>query len=345
MNYRSITDLNDTIARNRWKLPHDVDIMVGIPRSGLLAANLLSLTLNVPMTDIEGLVAGRLLTAGRTRRREGFSKATTEAKKIIVVDDSIFMGQAMREARGKLAGLGLNAEIIYCAVYGNSDQHPDCDVVLEAIAQPRMFQWNVMHHGMLQNCCVDIDGVLCCDPTEDENDDGPAYEKFLGSAFSLATPTKKIGWLVTSRLEKYRAHTETWLKERGIEYGQLIMLDLPTKEERLRSGAHGTYKANVYKSLADAVLFIESEHRQAVEIARLSGKPALCTESQQVIFPEGNSMIAMQQKIRTLPLRLRLAKTPATNLQAMAVLVRKVLGNEAYGRLRRLVKRSSPRRA
>lgn len=31
-------------------------------------------------------------------------------------------------------------------------------------------------------------------------DDGPAYEKFLSEALPLFGPTRKIGWLVTSRL-------------------------------------------------------------------------------------------------------------------------------------------------
>ncbi|WP_287086264.1 hypothetical protein [Mesorhizobium sp.] len=43
-------------------------------------------------------------------------------------------------------------------------------------------------------------------------DDGPAYEKFLSEALPLFGPTRKIGWLVTSRLEKYRNHTGAWLQ-------------------------------------------------------------------------------------------------------------------------------------
>ena len=38
--YRSIADMNNIIVKNLQKLPHDIDLVVGIPRSGLLPANL-----------------------------------------------------------------------------------------------------------------------------------------------------------------------------------------------------------------------------------------------------------------------------------------------------------------
>lgn len=44
--------MNDTIVRNLHRLPRDIDLVVGIPRSGLLAANLLSLAANIPMADL-----------------------------------------------------------------------------------------------------------------------------------------------------------------------------------------------------------------------------------------------------------------------------------------------------
>ncbi len=44
MNYRNIADLNHTIRQNLHRLPRNVDVVVdvvvGIPRSGLLAANI-----------------------------------------------------------------------------------------------------------------------------------------------------------------------------------------------------------------------------------------------------------------------------------------------------------------
>ena len=38
MHYRSISDMNDAIVRNLHRLPRDIDLVVGVPRSGILAA-------------------------------------------------------------------------------------------------------------------------------------------------------------------------------------------------------------------------------------------------------------------------------------------------------------------
>ena len=94
---------------------------------------------------------------------------------------------------------------------------------------PRIFEWNVMHHHLLVSSCIDIDGVLCRDPTEAENDDGAAYERFLDTVPAREVPEAPLGWLVTCRLEKYREQTEAWLNRHAIRYRELVMLDLPDK--------------------------------------------------------------------------------------------------------------------
>ncbi|RUU06821.1 phosphoribosyltransferase, partial [Mesorhizobium sp. M7A.T.Ca.TU.009.01.3.2] len=37
MHYRSISDMNDAIVRGLHRLPRDIDLVVGVPRSGVLA--------------------------------------------------------------------------------------------------------------------------------------------------------------------------------------------------------------------------------------------------------------------------------------------------------------------
>ena len=61
-------------------------------------------------------------------------------------------------------------------------------------------------------------------------------------------------------------------KKNNIRYGHLIMMNFATKEERVKSGSHGRFKAEHYKRIKNANIFIESSERQAEEIAELSGK-------------------------------------------------------------------------
>lgn len=63
---------------------------------------------------------------------------------------------------------------------------------------------------------MDIDGVLCADPTPEENDDGEKYRHFLLNTPPLFIPKVTIGTLVTSRLEKYRPETEAWLQKNHV---------------------------------------------------------------------------------------------------------------------------------
>jgi uncharacterized HAD superfamily protein/adenine/guanine phosphoribosyltransferase-like PRPP-binding protein len=283
MHYRSIADLQSAITGNLHRLPRDLDLVVGVPRSGLLAANLLSLATNIPMTDLDGFVAGRLFSSGSTKSRAAVSSASA-ARRVLVLDDSINSGAAMRDARAKVAAAGSAASIFFAAVYGLPKGHNEVDYVFEEVPQPRLFQWNVMHHVSLERSCVDMDGVICADPTGDENDDGPAYERFLRSARLLQRPSRRIGCIVTSRLERYRASTQAWLASNGVRYDRLIMLNLRSKKERQRLSAHATFKAQFYRD-SDAILFIESEYAQAARIADASGKPVLCTETQKMILP------------------------------------------------------------
>lgn len=335
MHYRSIADMNDTIVRNLHRLPNDIDLVVGIPRSGMLAANLFCLVTNIAMTDLDSFIEGRIYSSGNSSKRHSkLDKGLSDMRRVLVLDDSIRSGKAMRAARERLQAAGLSEKVIIGAVYGTSVNHDGVDFIFEVVPDPRVFQWNLMHHVILKKSCVDIDGVLCIDPTHAENDDGPAYEKFLENAFRLHVPTQKIGTLVTSRLEKYRGNTEAWLARHNINYDTLIMLDLPSKAERQRLKAHGSFKGEVYRK-SDARLFIESEPAQAETIARISGKPVFCVETQQMISPSMLSAAALQQQLRNLPTRLRQVNQTKSNVKIMA---RALLGEKKYLQLKSIFK-------
>ncbi len=285
MNYRNITDLNNIILKRLNIIPRDFDLIVGVPRSGMLPANLLSLYLNRPYTDIHSFLNGHIYKAGA--RSQFFD--ISEFKKILVVDDSIASGSAMVEVRESLKHLESKFDIKYCAVYIIPGKEKMVDYYFEIVPLPRYFQWNILNHTTLEKACFDIDGVLCADPLPEQNDDGPKYIDFILNAPPLFIPGSKIGTVVTSRLEKYRKETETWLKANNIKYNDLVMLDLPNMEARQRANNHGDHKAKAYMA-KPYVLFVESEYHQAVEINRLSKKPVLCTENFEMIFESESLM-------------------------------------------------------
>jgi orotate phosphoribosyltransferase len=285
MNYRSVADMNEDVRNLAESVPEDVDLVVGIPRSGLLAANIMCLHLNVPMTDVEGLCEGRTLQTGR--RYDDQDPATddfADVDTVLVLDDSVNSGTQMRETRNRLADHDFPFDLEYAAVYISPGGYEYVDYWAETVHLDRMFEWNLLHHPKLGQCCVDIDGVLCRDPTPEENDDGAAYREFLRTVEPKVAPSEPIGWLVTCRLEKYREETRAWLDEHDIRYDELVMMDHPDKETRMAHGNHARYKAEVYEETG-AKLFVESDPGQSTAIASTAGKPVYCYQTNEFLQP------------------------------------------------------------
>lgn len=322
MNYRSIADMNDTIVRNLHRLPRDIDLVVGIPRSGLIAANLVSLAANIPMTDLDGFVAGRVYSSGVTKRRPALDRETSRMRKVLILDDSINGGDAMRQARARMAATGTNADMIFSAVYGSFAVYEEADFIFEVVPWPRLFQWNFMHHKFLERSCIDVDGVLCIAPAGGEGEDRPAFTDDLSRMRALYLPTRKVRHLVTARPRADLPRLEDWLAAHRIAYDELIALDPDGARD---PAMRGKAKAMLYRG-CDADLFIEGDRDQAAAIARLSGKPVLCTASQRMI-PPGLLQTGLKQ-----------AGTAAGRQALVKLAARTMLGERGYGALRKWVR-------
>lgn len=283
MNYKSIKELNQTILNNIEKIPSNIELIVGIPRSGMLAASIISLHKNLPLTDLHGYINNRTFTSGARLQGKKIVKNINKIK-ALVIDDSIYSGNAITNAKKIINNAKKNQYVKYACIYAAPEAVSKTDIYFEICQMPRVFEWNIMHHSTLRSACVDIDGVLCRDPTNQENDDGPLYKTFINSTLARFVPSFKIGCVVTSRLEKYRNETQDWLNKNNIIYDKLEMLNLPNKEARLKSGCHAHFKAEVYRN-DKYNLFIESSEWQSKIILKECKKPVFCFETRQMLQP------------------------------------------------------------
>ena len=87
MNFVTIADMNKDVVASLSKIPHDIDLVVGIPRSGMLIASIIAVQLNKPLIDINGYLNNTAYSIGNTVNRK--VKNYTELKKILVVEDSV----------------------------------------------------------------------------------------------------------------------------------------------------------------------------------------------------------------------------------------------------------------
>jgi uncharacterized HAD superfamily protein/hypoxanthine phosphoribosyltransferase len=287
LEYRSVQDLNELIAANLDKFDPDLNLIVGNPRSGMLPATLISLYLNLPLTDLNGYLKGSPPACGTRFRDKHESQEAADAesphRKVLIVDDSLVSGSEMSAVKDKVRQANIVGDRIqYCAIYIHPDRQSHVDIWLES-SRSLVFEWNIMTHPILTQTCMEIDGVLCRHPLPQENDDGPKYKEFIESVEPLYQPAYKFGWVVSSRLEKYRWATAEWLKKNHIEYDYLIMLNIPLDKERTADGTHAQFKADVYAE-TDSVLFIEPSDILAPRVARLSRKPVFCTKTKKMYY-------------------------------------------------------------
>jgi uncharacterized HAD superfamily protein/hypoxanthine phosphoribosyltransferase len=284
INTRTVRELDKSIRANLHRLPDDIGLVVGVPRSGMIPAGLIATYLNVPLADINGLLDGSLGYSGFRNNSIEIQKR----KKILIVDDSISTGKEMRRVRSLIKDKNINEDNIrYLAIFGASLTHELCDYVFESVPFPRIFSWNAVNSWIVATSCVDIDGLLCPDPTQQENDDGKNYINFLKNAPLLYSCRFKIKHLVTARLEKYRSITEEWLQSKGIQYDNLHMANLDSAKIRSKKGGefHVKHKAYYYSKLDDTILFLESAKWQAQLIAEKAAKPVFCIEDGMFYHP------------------------------------------------------------
>lgn len=278
MKYITYADMASTIRRNIWKVPYDVDLIVGVPRSGMIAALMIAELTGRRVSDIDTFLAGHVMDNGG----RGKYISSTPIRKVLVVDDTVYAGSAISKARKKLSCLENQYTIIYGCVFAEGKQSRELvDMYFEYNFDTKetlyLYEWNICQHyeHKAQLIMFDLDGVISRNPPDDRNTKD--YEAYLPNAIPMVVPRTMIGGICTYRLEKYRQVTEQWLEQHGIRYGSLKMVNA-TYDERKKIYS-SSYKADWYARSEWAQLFIESDPYQAPVISRLSKKPVYCYEN------------------------------------------------------------------
>lgn len=271
MNYVTYSELVADSLRFARTLPRNVFGVLGVPHSGLLPATIVAQELGVRLGDVYSYTetGGHFYRAGsRLSGRMGQQEGV-----LLVLDDSVYRGQAMTRARKALQGA--QTVIEYAAIYADPMRGTGhVDRWVREVPSPRLFEWNWLHAEIIESALCDMDGIFCEDP-EVFDDDGPRYKEDLACRPKLRVPRRRVGAIVTGRLHKWRHVTQDWLRQHGVEYDNLVMAPFDSPEERRAYGA-GRWKAEEYVKAKKAKLFVESDEAQAREIAKITGRPVLC---------------------------------------------------------------------
>jgi uncharacterized HAD superfamily protein len=268
--YISLERLAADVRELVGQLPCDLAAVAGIPRSGMLPAAQIATILHLPLFALcqeRGLVA-----LGQGLRLE---KRELHGGQLLVVDDSVFGGVALRGARDALRRHHPKTGALLAALYPRPEAIGALDYYVRAIGEPHLFEWNLYNCNQTQRFGFDFDGVLCHDwPGGDE--EGEAYREFLRAARPRWLPRRRaVPLIVTARLEEHRGTTIAWLRRQGVRVDQLVMGPWSSAAERRRKYDAGRFKGQAYAD-SPCTLFIESDERQAEAIFRHAQRPVLC---------------------------------------------------------------------
>lgn len=282
MYYKSINDMNDAILRGLEKFPTDADLVVGIPRSGLLAGNMISLYLNLPLTDLKGLGERRLLGNGKRPLPGSSERVFEDARKIIVVDDCVSRGTEMLKTKKLIEEWGYADRVVYASVFCFPERPDIADINLEIIPRPMCFQWSCMHTPEINSNCVDLDGLLAARIAPESAKTKKSYLEQLSIANPIFTPTVEIGCIFAHRPEFSRDVTERWLEQHRIKYKRLILLPDDVYEN---SNEH-TKIADVFSSIFKEEqyrLYLSGDDRVSAEVADQTGKPVMSIRNSSML--------------------------------------------------------------
>src|SRR5687767_9698358 len=140
--YVSFAQLSTAIRTQLHAIPSDVDLIVGIPRSGMVPAYQIGLFLNRLVCDIEGFLCDGAVSHGHTRKLGIALTSLREARHILLVDDSIATGGSMQKALARIQESGYTGKISTCAAIVAPSHKSSVNVSFITLPQPRLFEWN-----------------------------------------------------------------------------------------------------------------------------------------------------------------------------------------------------------
>lgn len=271
---RLIADTHRLAAR----LPHSIDLVVAVARSGLLPGSLIATELHLPLMTVSRF--GGLVDPGHGGRMAGHERG--RHRHVLLIDDTAASGTEMRANLPTVRAAHPDAEITRAVVYGHPNALGAIDLCSAVYPGLHFLSWNWASAGHGAACAFDHDGILCRDFTPEECRDEASYRAAMATIEPLHLPRRRpVPLVVTARPESCRDLTEAWLDRWGVRVDKLVMWD---GEPHPPAEQIAPWKARHYAASSCAI-FAESDPYQAERINALTGKPVLCPQAGRVFPP------------------------------------------------------------
>src|SRR5262245_34192339 len=114
--YVSIAQLSADIRAKLHVIPRDIDLVVGIPRSGMIPSYMIGLFTNRLVVDLETFLANGQVGHGQTRTVAAKLVSPFAAKHVLLVDDSLRTGKSIKTSVERIRASGFAGKVTTCAV-------------------------------------------------------------------------------------------------------------------------------------------------------------------------------------------------------------------------------------
>jgi adenine/guanine phosphoribosyltransferase-like PRPP-binding protein len=261
--YKPLTfTLADTLTLCK-SLSSDFDIVVAIPRSGMIVGSIIATVFGKPLTTPDVLAEGRVWMS----EKNGYCQTITENTRLLLVDDGVQNGTAFRKAVSQIREKYPEIKIKTAVLYAHAGAKEMVDIYLEEVSgrYNNYCDYSIMHCKP-KKVAFDLDGVLCEDSDCNNTPVQELNQMIHGNPFKI--PEYEIDCIITARLERFRGITETWLASNGVKYKKLYMRQ------------HGWENVLDYKSeillKEKPILYVESDQWIAKECQERTGVRCLC---------------------------------------------------------------------
>jgi adenine/guanine phosphoribosyltransferase-like PRPP-binding protein len=273
----TIQDLTTLTLQWVKTFPEQYDVIIGVPRSGMIVASIIACKLGKPLTTPDLMLQNKYWLPTRDKTIE-----IGNVRSALLVDDATGGGQTMQTYYHLLKdAFGNRVNIVKASLFVEKRSKDKVDLYYKLLTKNFFFEWNLAHATYGARLGVDMDGVLCDEPPVEVDMDEQRYVAWIKNARPNIIPTYTIEVIVTNRLEKYRTITEEWLKRHNVKYRHLIMLNIPSKRLRTPENMIGN-KIKAVKQF-DLRWFWESSWTEAQAIYKACRIPVLCMDK-MVLF-------------------------------------------------------------
>lgn len=234
--------------------------VVGIARSGIAPAAVVACHIHAPLYIYSP-------ETGRTTRVGGGARTRNQrwSGDLILVDDTTASFATMHAAM-EATGISLGA-VVYA-----SQTTQDRVIAGRVLALPHLLEWNFWNSIYMPEVAVDLDGLICADPTPADVATRRAYEKWMATAPAIDGPrSRPVKAIVSARPQWAEGITREWLSRHGFKYNQLVLCP----DHILDPVRQGEWKAQVLRSIKP-MLYVDSSPGVAAVVASLCPVPVIC---------------------------------------------------------------------